>query len=240
MRTHASTREDKRTSSIGSSIASMRAIVRSRSALEDFALSVFSSMEQVMRFGAIPLLFMSSTRFHTSERRPSLSYLATALMISLYVTWFGAKPAVRMSCIKARGPSWSPCCRYALIIVLYETWSTMPVPCICFRSAAASSNSLHSTHASRSVFQRETDSSMPLSWSNPKRRVATLRLPLEAHPRIRERYLEASAGDPSSNVIRMSSRPHCKAAITRQRSVLESSESGFVGSPELACFRALS
>merc|ERR1719389_495959 len=89
MRTHASTTEDKRISSIGSSMVSTSAMVCLTSLSGERAFNVFRRIEHVTWLVLMPAFFISATTCQTSSRlRPAATM---ALMSSLKVTLLGCK-----------------------------------------------------------------------------------------------------------------------------------------------------
>merc|ERR1719327_96633 len=86
MRTQASTTEESVTSSIGSSMFLIKAIVFTMSACPEWYPKPFSKMEIVTWFGFTSADCISSTMSHISLRWPPCPLLTTALMNSLKVT----------------------------------------------------------------------------------------------------------------------------------------------------------
>mmetsp|Transcript_71290 Transcript_71290/g.199945 ORF Transcript_71290/g.199945 Transcript_71290/m.199945 type:complete len:322 (-) Transcript_71290:770-1735(-) len=150
--TQASTTDDSKTSSMGSSMSVMRSIVSTISASFDQAFKLFSKIEQVTWLGFTPAAFISRTILQISARCAADEPRATRpLTSSLNVTRFGCKPAARISSISERAFLKLSPWRWALIRVLYDTTSAKPSFLVSSIQASAARKSRHSTQASSTV-----------------------------------------------------------------------------------------
>mmetsp|Transcript_24692 Transcript_24692/g.54960 ORF Transcript_24692/g.54960 Transcript_24692/m.54960 type:complete len:249 (+) Transcript_24692:1145-1891(+) len=164
MRTQASTTEERRTSSIGSSMERMSPIVFSTSSGADLTSNALRRIEQVTWFGLIPTACISSMMPQIFFWPPAPPFPTKALTSSLNVTRFGCRPAAAISSMRARAFSKLPLWRWALIIVLYVTTSRCPASFVFSIHSSAALMSWHSTQASSTVLYTTLLMSPPVSW----------------------------------------------------------------------------